>query len=25
VLVSNEPAGGSKAPTTKPVLQAAVQ
>jgi anti-sigma-K factor RskA len=25
VLVSNEPAGGSQAPTTKPVLQAAVQ
>lgn len=25
VLVSNEPAGGSKAPTTKPVLQASIQ
>jgi anti-sigma-K factor RskA len=25
ILVSNEPAGGSKAPTTKPVLQASIQ
>jgi anti-sigma-K factor RskA len=25
VMVSNEPAGGSKAPTTKPVLQASIQ
>ena len=25
VLVSNEPAGGSKAPTTKPLLQASIQ
>jgi hypothetical protein len=25
VMVSSEPAGGSKAPTTKPVLQASIQ